>query len=136
MLVVLISLQGCDPAFRVVICNKSTASKTIQVLYPKTVRHPPDDSLFIYNVTANSYGYPLKIPVFAKDTVLRTYSFILQPGLDATVGMVDLGHNGYPMFEQMAIINNKDTVLLVRKNKLIVKQFKFMETTWKYTISD
>ncbi len=80
------------------------------------------------------YLYPSAIPFLLKDTALRKYTFILRPQSDATVGEDGICCAEYPMFGQVAIIDNKDTVRLEIKNKQIKR--KFMGFKWKYTIRD
>ncbi|HWB26159.1 MAG TPA: hypothetical protein VG738_11795 [Chitinophagaceae bacterium] len=65
--------------------------------------------------------------IYPKDSINRTYTFLLAPGATALVGSGGIGSDHYPYFGQVAVINNKDTVHLDRKSLKLKRRFMSLE---------
>ena len=144
----ILGLCSCDPAIGVALQNKTTTDKTIKVIYPDNFKFPGDrggssqynfclrDSVKTFDLAdKDNYLHPFIVPMLTKDTIERTYSFILRANYSATVE----GRFGaaLPTFGQIFIINQKDTVRLIRHGKDFVKKPKLLlGGSWKHTIKD
>jgi len=140
-------LCSCDPAIGVSLQNKTTTNKTITVIYPANFKFPGDsgstqnnfclrDSVKTFDLAdKENYLHPFIVPMLTKDTVARTYSFVLRPNYSATVESHFLA--ALPTFGQVFIINHTDTVKFIRNGKDFVKKPKLMlGGSWTHTIKD
>ena len=144
-----LTLISCDPGIGVVISNKSKVDKSIRVIYPENFKLPintkdrTSDSLQTYDHTFTDntvsardyYRYPVKIPVLSLDTVNRTYSFNLKAKHEAIIE--SRWPASFPTFGQIFIIENSDTIRLIRHGKDFKKRPKLMlGGSWTHTIID
>jgi hypothetical protein len=142
-----LALSSCDPGIGVALQNKTNTDKTIKILYPENFKFPGDDGNSQYNfclrdsvktfnlADKDNHLHPFIVPMLAKDTIARTYSFILRPNYSATVESRFLAT--LPTFGQIFIINKTDTVKLIRHGKDFRKKPKLMlGSSWTYTIKD
>ena len=140
---------SCDPGIGVVISNKSKVGKTIRVIYPENFKLPintkgrTNDSLQTYDHTLTDntistrdyFRYPIKIPLLSLDTVNRTYSFNLKAKHEIIIE--SRWPASLPTYGQIFIIDNSDTVKLIRHGKDFKKRPKLMlGGSWTYTITD
>lgn len=143
----MLALYSCDPAIGVALQNKTTTDKTIKVIYPENFKFPRDSGSSEYNFCLcdsvktfdlsdkDNYLHPYIVPMLTKDTIARTYSFILKPNYSATVESRFL--TALPTFGQIFIINQTDTVNLIRHGKDFVKKPKLLlGGSWTHTIKD
>jgi hypothetical protein len=141
-------LSSCIVGTTVAIHNRSKEDKNIQAFYPAGARLPfsrtggADDSLRGYDhtltegaITSRDYHrYPVKIPVAAQDTALRTFAFTLKAGHRVVLA------EGYPSFDPpfgtVFIVERKDTAVLAKKGKFFQKRPKRGKGgSWTYTIA-
>ena len=143
----ILALCSCDPGFGVVILNSTNTARRIQVFYPPNFKFPGDsgshkyifylrDSVKTFNqADKDNYLHPVIIPMLYKDTIAWTYSFVLNPNYSAIIESRFLA--AYPTFGQIFIIDETDTIELVRHGKDFVKKPKLMlGGGWTHTIKD
>jgi hypothetical protein len=133
---------SCDPSIGVAIYNKTNTDKQIKVIYPADFKFPGDtkysfgirDSIKTYDLKiADNYKYPFAVPRLLWDTIARTYSFNLKANHSATIESRFLAAD--PTYGQLFIIDNIDTVELVRHGEVSRKKPKItLGGTWTYTI--
>ena len=143
-ILLVVSFSSCDPAIGVVIANKTDTDKQIKVIYPANFKLPGAieysfgirDSVKTYDLNiADNYLHPFVVPRVSWDTIARTYIFNLKTNHSATIESRFLA--AYPTYGQIFIIDNKDTVELMRHGKLFIKKPKLtLGGTWTYTITD
>jgi len=139
--------SSCDPAIGVALQNKTATDKTIKVIYPANFKFPGDSGSSQYNfclrdsvktfdmADKDNYLHPFLVPMLAKDTIARTYSFVLKSGYSATVESRFLA--ALPTFGQIFIIDQTDTVELKRDGKDFVKKPKLLiGGSWTHSIKD
>ncbi|MBX3252822.1 MAG: hypothetical protein KF862_01675 [Chitinophagaceae bacterium] len=147
LLFFIFSLYSCDPSIGVAIQNKTSTEKTIKVIYPANFKFPGDsggaqnnfclrDSVKTFDLSdKDSYLNPFIVPMLSKDTVERTYSFVLKPNYSATVE--GRSFSSLPTFGQIFIIDQKDTIKLIRYGRDFVKKPKLLlGGSWKHIIKD
>ena len=149
VLLINITFISCDPGIGVVISNKSRVDKNIRVIYPATYKFPintkdrTNDSLQTYDhtLTENTistrdyYRYPVKVPLLSLDTVNRTYSFNLKARHEVIIE--SRWPASLPTFGQIFIIDNIDTIKLIRHGKYFKKRPKLiLGGSWTHTIND
>lgn len=141
-------LSSCIVGTTVAIHNRSKEDKNIQAFYPAGARLPfsltrgANDSLRGYDHTLTEgaitsrdyYRYPVKIPLAAVDTALRTFAFTLKRGHQVVL------EEGYPSFVPQLgavfIVNRKDTAVLEKKGRFFQKRPKRGKGgSWTYTIT-
>jgi hypothetical protein len=133
----ILCLCSCDPAIGVALENNTTTGKTIKVIYPENFSFPGDsgassqynlclrDSVKTFDLAdKDSYLHPFIVPMLTKDTTARNYSFILRSNYSATVE--SRFGAALPTFGQIFIIDQKDTVKLIRHGKDFVKKPKLL----------
>jgi hypothetical protein len=135
---------SCDPGIGVAIANKSSSDKEIKVIYPSTFKFPGAtqydlnirDSVKIFDLTKKEkYTTQAFIPYSSWDTVSRTYTFKLKSNQEALVENRFL--TALPTFGQIFIIDNNDTIKLIRHGKDFIKRPKLLlGGTWTHTIKD
>lgn len=136
VVVIVISIfTSCDPGYSVILSNKSDRDIAVTAVYPDAFKKHLTDTLgtFDNRIKANrrkdsDYGSSV---VFARDTNLNTYSFVLK----ANQGVVVEGaaFAAYPTWGQLFILDNKDSVVLsAKKNKF--RRSWFIGGNWTYTI--
>jgi hypothetical protein len=140
---------SCDPGIGVVISNKSRFDKNIQVTYPSNYRLPintrdrTNDSLQTYDHTQTDntinardyFRYPEKIPILLLDTINRTYSFNLKAKHEVIIE--SRWPASLPTFGQIFVIDNIDTIKLVRHGKDFKKRPKLLlGGSWIHIITD
>jgi hypothetical protein len=144
----ILCLCSCDPAIGVALQNNTTTNKTIKVIYPENFNFPGDsggssqynfclrDSVKTFDLAdKDNYLHPFIVPMLTKDTTARTYSFILRPNYSATVE--SRFGAALPTFGQIFIIDQKDTVKLIRHGKDFVKKPKVLfGGSWTHIIKD
>jgi hypothetical protein len=135
---ILLSLSACYYPAQVVIHNKSGTDKNIRVLYPsnhtRSLANTDTLSGYDHTLTANAFSsrdyhrYGVNIPIENLDTVNKAFSFLLRDKHQVIV------ETTWPIstmpWGQSFIINNSDTVTLLRKGK----RFKKQGATWIYTV--
>ena len=144
-----LTLISCDAGIGVVISNKSTVDRNIRVIYPTNFRLPinskdrTNDSLQTYDHTLTDntisvrdyYRYPVKIPILLLDTINRTYSFNLKARHEVIIE--SRWPASLPTFGQLFIIDNTDTIKLVRHGRDFEKRPKLLlRGNWTHTIND
>jgi hypothetical protein len=143
-----LTLISCDPGIGVAISNKSGVDRNIRVIYPENFQFPSNtkehtnDSLQTYDHTLTGnrnsgdyYNYPGKTPILSSDTVNRSYSFKLKDKHEVIVER--RWPASLPTFGQMFIIDNTDTVKLLRRGKDFKKRAKLLlGGTWTHTIAE
>jgi hypothetical protein len=149
LLVLAVTFTSCDPGIGVVISNKSRVDKNIRVIYPLNYRLPintrdrTNDSLKTYDHTQTDntinardyYRNPKKIPILLLDTIRRTYSFNLKAKHEVIIE--SRWPASLPTFGQIIIIDNIDTVKLIRHGKDFEKRPKLLlGGSWTHTIND
>jgi hypothetical protein len=139
-----ILFSSCDPAIGVAIANKSNKEREIKVIYPEnfTFRDDPGaqhahhrrDSIRTLDLAQkDNYEHPIIIPYSSHDTTLRTYSFTLPANYSAVLESRFL--SSLPTFGQVVIIDNKDTVTLLKGGRDFKRRAKLMfGGTWTHTI--
>jgi hypothetical protein len=148
--VLTVSCISCVTGIEVVIKNRSQSDKNIRVDYPANLKLPinnisrTNDSLNTYDhtLTANAistrdyYRYPDKTAIIMLDTINRTYSFNLKPGHDVIIESRWTEHSK-PTYGQLFIINNSDTVELIKRGGKFKKSPKLSSGgSWIYTINE
>lgn len=137
---------SCERAAMVAISNKTTTDKKIKVIYPPKFIFPGEgqgrlktgkaDSIKIYNLESGDIDEDIKfIPILSLDTVARTYSFVLKGNQQAMVENRYLMYK--PTYKQTFIIDDTDTIKLVRRGKKFEKKPKLaLGGIWEYCITD
>lgn len=131
-------LSSCDPGISVAISNNTKADKRIEVHYPGPPykdSHYTYDSILVYaNNKKNSGWSAFAIPLLKNDTTTRVYTFMLKAGYTAYLEAPHLGTQ--PGYGKTIIINDADTVRLVRQGKDFKRHHLFLGGTWIYDIKD
>lgn len=141
-----ICLLACGPSAFVAISNETNTDKRIKAIYPPKFILPGEvegplssgkpDSIETYNLASEDiYKGKKFIPITSRDTVTRTYSFVLKANQRALIEARSF--KGAPTYKQIFIIDDTDTVKLVRRGKAFEKRPKLMwGGTWEYYITD
>jgi len=134
-----LALASCDPAVGVVIANKTNADRKIKVFYTDEMPSPHEqivgyDSIWTYPNGKLYGGSSSKIPVMLNDTSARFFCFVLRPGYTAFIENIHLGTR--PRYGKVIIIDDADTIRLIRHGKDFNKGFAVMGGIWTHSIRD
>ncbi|MCF6407200.1 hypothetical protein L3C95_30165 [Chitinophaga filiformis] len=141
-----VCLISCESSALVAISNETATDRRIKVIYPPKFMFPGEaigrgqtgkrDSIETYDLELEDIYQGRKfIPFISRDTVARTYSFVLKANQRAIVESRFLAYT--PTYKQIFIIDDVDTIKLVRFGKHFERRPKLMlGGTWEYYITD
>ena len=124
-------LASCDPGFMVVLTNKSSNDKYVEVIDVNKERVQFMDSIFVADTSRGFFSnQTARQPRIVKKTSENSYSFTLEKGKEA---LLQNGIGG-PDLNQKIIVDINDTIFLNNDKRSVIKR-KFMSTSVRVSVN-